>query len=443
MELHVSQFMGQGASALPSDIRVVKQLKAMTAEKINDITVSAKSLHTDITPEQTATIGMLTVLSSKCEAAIDRDEREYGTFAGGRNRGSQRPGNPMNLVAPGADAAPSRRQRSNGWLSKLMADATSEQREELENMMGHVTGRMSALSNLAPTGDGGNLIPQFVAQQIEMNVAAFTPVLNVSKIYGTEDGAAVVYPVLSDSESAVQLAAEDLTGLDDVVSGDTPPTSLTGPKLQAWKISSKPVLLPRETQTDTGLDIAGDILAALIARISRYENLKYTKGNGTTEAQGFLTACTHYDVSAALSFDVTRELTLQVPPLYRPNGVFMMSDATIMYLRGLKTGLAGDQRTIWTDANAITGEPARLHGYPVYHNNDMPDINASTGYLAGHEVAFGDFSRFVIRRAEFGTPFVYSWPIPAKDGRALIAFRRSDSKLLVPTAIATVAVGGS
>lgn len=181
---------------------------------------------------------------------------------------------------------------------------------------------------------------------------------------------------MSDSESAEQLAAEDLTGLDDVVSGDTPPTSLTGPKLQAWKISSKPVLLPRETQTDTGLDIAGDILAALIARISRYENLKYTKGNGSTESQGFLTACTHYDVSAAMSFDVTRELTLQVPPLYRPNGVFMMSDATIMYLRGLKTGLAGDQRTIWTDANAITGELARLHGYPVYHNNDMPDINA-------------------------------------------------------------------
>ena len=35
------------------------------------------------------------------------------------------------------------------------------------------------------------------------------------------------------------------------------------------------------------------------------------------------------------------------------------------------------------------------------------------GYVAGHEVAFGDFSKFCIRFAEQGTPFVYNWPVPA------------------------------
>jgi HK97 family phage major capsid protein len=449
MELHVSQFMGQGASALPSDIRVVKQLKAMAADKINDITVSAKSLHADITPEQTATIGMLTLLSSKCEAAITRDEREYGTFAGGRNRGSQRPNhNPLNLVAPGAGVhAPSRTQ-GNGWLSKLWNQANEEERDQIENLFAHMSGqKFNATANLSPTGDGGNLIPTFVANQIEMHVAAFTPVLNVSRIYGTEDGAGITYPVLSDSESAEQLAAEDLTGLDDVVSGDTPPTSLAGVKLGAWKVSSKPVLMPRELTTDTGLDIGGDVLTSLIARIARFENLKYTRGNGTTEAQGFLTACTHYDVSTPVSLDMCLDLTQQVEPLYRPNGVFMMSDVTKKYLSKLKTGISGDQRPLWGFGNASDGagaadQQARLWGYPVFVNNDMPDI-ASNGYLAGHEIAFGDFQKYVIRRAEFGVPFTYSWPIPAKDGRALICFRRSDAKLLVSTAIATFAVGGS
>ena len=64
------------------------------------------------------------------------------------------------------------------------------------------------------------------------------------------------------------------------------------------------MLIPRELTTDTGLDIAGDILTSLIARIARFENLKYTRGNGTTEAQGFLTACTHYDVTTPVSLDM-------------------------------------------------------------------------------------------------------------------------------------------
>lgn len=370
---------------------------------------------------------------------------DYATFAGAPKtpRG-------FSIVGPGSDDPVSTRQitQSNGWLSKLWHQANDGEREQIENLFAHMSGRkFNANANLSPTGDGGNLIPSFVANQIEMHVAAFTPVLNVSRIYGTEDGATITYPVLSDSESAEQLAAEDLTGLDDVVSGDTPPTSLAGVKLGAWKVSSKPVLMPRELTTDTGLDIGGDVLTSLIARIARFENLKYTRGNGTTEAQGFLTACTHYDVTTPVDLDMCLDLTQQVEPLYRPRGVFMMSDVTKKYLSKLKTGISGDQRPLWGFGNASDGagaadQQARLWGYPVYVNNDMPDI-ASNGYLAGHEIAFGDFQKYVIRRAEFGVPFTYSWPIPAKDGRALICFRRSDAKLLVSTAIATFSVGGS
>lgn len=381
-------------------------------------------------------------LQTRVTTALDYHAK-YATFSG------RQPNIPLNIVDPGEDAPVSvRRTQSNGWLSKLWDRANEGQREQIENLFAHMSGRkFNANANLSPTGDGGNLIPQFVANQIEMHVSAFTPVLKVSRIYGTEDGAQITYPVLSDSESAEQLAAEDLTGLDDVVSGDTPPTSLAGVKLGAWKVSSKPVLMPRELTTDTGLDIGGDVLTSLIARIARFENKKYTIGNGTTEAQGFLTACTHYDVTTPVSLDMCLDLTQQVEPLYRPNGVFMMSDVTKKYLSKLKTGISGDQRPLWGFGNASDGagaadQQARLWGYPVYVNNDMPDI-ASNGYLAGHEIAFGDFQKYVIRRAEFGVPFTYSWPIPAKDGRALICFRRSDAKLLVSSAIATFAVGGS
>jgi HK97 family phage major capsid protein len=378
---------------------------------------------------------------------INMELAEHARLSTGFGGRGDYPENFIPVGRPGGEAPSMRSRGRGGFLSRLMATATDDELEQVNNMIGAMRGTV-ALANLVPSGDGGYLIPSFVAAEIEINVAAFTPVLNVARVVATEDGAPFVYPVLSDSESATQLAPSDLTGLDATVSGDTPPTSLTGPKLGAWKVSSKPQLIPRETQTDSSVDIFGDLVEALVSRISRFENLKYTRGNGTTEAEGFVQNCTHYNVSGPLTLDMALDLTLQVPPLYRPNGVYMASDKTIKYLKKIKTGIAGDLRPLWSfgdsggDGTATEGTPPTLWGYPILTNNDLPDI-ADSGYIMGHELAFGDFKRFLIRRAESGQPYMYVWPIPARDGRGIIALRRTDSKLLVPTAIATVGVGGS
>jgi HK97 family phage major capsid protein len=250
---------------------------------------------------------------------------------------------------------------------------------------------------------------------------------------------------LSDSEVAVQLAPAASTGADATVSGDTPPTSLTGPTLKAWKASSQPVFINRELITDSPIDIVQEIIGALLARIIRFENLKYTKGNGTTEAEGFTTNATAYHAgSVALDLDIPLDLAYSVPALYRPNGVYMASDLTVKFLRKLKTGVSGDKRSLWKDAfeegNATLGTPARLHGYPILVNNDMDSV-ASDGTFAGvTPLVFGDFSKFVVRQAENGSPFARIYEVPAKDGRAAILFRRSDSKLLVTTAISKLIV---
>jgi hypothetical protein len=69
------------------------------------------------------------------------------------------------------------------------------------------------------------------------------------------------------------------------------------------------------------------------------------------------------------------------------------------------------------------------------------DSVAADGTFAGKApLVFGDFGRFVVRRAEMGQGYIYNYGVPARDGRACIVFRRSDSKLLVPTAIAKVVV---
>lgn len=318
---------------------------------------------------------------------------------------------------------------------------TAEEREQIVALASFLSGNIRAAADLTPSGDGGYLIPSVVQSVIERNYAQFAPVISVARVWSTDTGEPATFPVLSDTESAVQLAPAAATGADATVSGDTPPTDLTGPQLKAWKISSKPVFIPRETLTDGVVDVVTEVLGALLARIIRYENLQYTKGDGTTEAEGFLTNCsTHAAGAVAMDLDIALDLAYACPAIYRPNGVFMLSDTSAKYLRKLKTGITGDKRQLWADADATKGTPATLHGYPVYINNDMDDVASDGTFAAKSPLAFGDFKRFVVRRAEMGQSYIYRYPVPAKDGQAVIMFRRSDSKLLVPEAIVKLTV---
>ena len=302
-----------------------------------------------------------------------------------------------------------------------------------------------ASANLTPSGDAGALIPRFVASAMEHNYSQFSPVADNSRRFPTDTGADTVFPVLSDSESGEQIDGAALTGADATVSGDTPPTTLTGPTLKAYKISSKPVYIPRETFTDSDINIIEEVVGALLARIIRFENLRFTRGTGSGQAQGFLTACSAYEGFDTLDLDVCLDLAYALSPLYRPRGAYMMSDTTAKYLRKLNTGISGDKRKLWADADFTKGTPPTLHGYPVIINNDMSDVEANGLYFTGisSPVAFGDFSKFVVRQAENNQPFLYRYQVPAKDGVGVIAFRRSDSKLIVPEAIVRLAPSGS
>jgi HK97 family phage major capsid protein len=211
----------------------------------------------------------------------------------------------------------------------------------------------------------------------------------------------------------------------------------------AWKVSSKPVFIPRETFSDSPIDIVSEVLGALLARIIRFENLKYTKGAGKTEAEGFLTNATKLVTGAvALDLDIALSLAYNVPAQYRTaDCVYQMSDTTAKYLRSIKTGISGDKNLLWADADYSKGTPATLHGYPVLINPDMDSVAAGGTFTTGtYPLAFGNFGKFVVRQAEQNQPFAYRYSVPAKDGAAVILFRRSDSKLIVPSAISKVSV---
>ena len=145
-----------------------------------------------------------------------------------------------------------------------------------------------------------------------------------------------------------------------------------------------------------------------------------------------------------MDLDVALDLAYYVPAMYRPTGIYMASDTTIKYLRKLKTGLSGDLRSLWKDSfeegDSTLGTPAKLHGYPIVVNNDMDSVSSDGTFAGVNPLVFGDFKRFVIRDAERGAPYVHNYQVPAKDGTAVIAFQRSDSKLIVPEAISKLSV---
>ncbi|HEX6502145.1 MAG TPA: phage major capsid protein [Terriglobales bacterium] len=360
----------------------------------------------------------------------------------GPNPGARNPGSMFSTDGRlGAIAMPPvQREQSSLSMSirQAFAHATPEEKEQLQAFTSALRGNIQAAANLVPSSDGGYLIPSLVQAAMERSYSAFNPVVQVARLFATDNGDPMTFPVLSDSDTAAQLAPAAATGADATVSGDAPPTALTGPKLGSYKVSSKPVFVNRELITDGvgGIDIITEILGALLARVIRFENSKYTKGNGTSEAEGFMTNCSTYAAgSVPIDLDIALDLVYACPALYRPQGVYMMSDTTCKYLRKIKTGISGDKQLLWADADYTKGTPLTLHGYPVYINNDMDSVNADGTFTGKSPLAFGDFKRFVVRQAEQNRPFIYRYSVPAKDGQAVILFRRSDSKLLVATAI--------
>lgn len=366
---------------------------------------------------------------------------QAGSFIDGKEKGSFLSSDPSAFRMPGLPGEEPQHRTTPGNRSRVVIRPTNQDEEnQLAALTAVVSGdqRYLASANLLPSSDGGYVIPSFVADPIEQNWAQDSPVVQVARLFPTDTGADVTFPVISDSEVAEQLDALSDTG------DDTPPTALTGPTLHAYKTSSKPVQFARELITDqaAGIDLVGDLVSALLGRIIRFENQRFTTGTGSGQQQGFMQGATHFEGSGTVTLDEMLDLAYSVPARFRSRGVYMMSDATIKFLRKFKTGLSGDKRDIWSDGDVRLGQPATLHGYPVFANPAMSDVSGSGAYTSG-SVAFGDFSKFIIRQAEQNAAFIRRYQINHLDAGAVILFRRTDSKLIVPEAISKLVAFGS
>jgi HK97 family phage major capsid protein len=92
--------------------------------------------------------------------------------------------------------------------------------------------------------------------------------------------------------------------------------------------------------------------------------------------------------TAADPADKLIDLVHALKPKYRGNGSFLMNDLTMASARKLKstTGAGANNSYLW-EPSIVAGQPARLLGYPVHSDDNMPDIAADK-----FSIAFGDYS---------------------------------------------------
>src|SRR5690606_31437501 len=127
---------------------------------------------------------------------------------------------------------------------------------------------------------------------------------------------------------------------------------------------------------------------ALADRILRGTNEDLTTGSGSGEPNGLLTAAAYGGPRAGSSVvdgDI-RKRFLSVSAWYRnpPDALWMLHSTTLKHLMDQKDGTAYRFPSLWIDGTLL--------GLRVVENENFPSF--ATG---GKLIAFGDFSKYVIR----------------------------------------------
>ena len=263
-------------------------------------------------------------------------------------------------------------------------------------------------------------VPQSFFDQVMMAARATGPMLDVTRVFNTESGEKVTYPVLTTYASAVQKG-------EGVALAEEDPT-YSSIELDAYKIGGI-TLLSQELVTDAGFDILENVAEAAGNSLGFRANAFLTNGTGTTEPTGFINSASTgvtgaTSVSGAFDADDLIDLAYSLDSAARrlPGVAWMANASTVAAIRKLKDD-AGNY--IYTpSANA---EADSLLGYPIVENPHMPDIGTEEA-----SVAFGHWPSFYTRMAgnlRLDTSVDY------KFGNDQVAFRylmRFDGALTVP-----------
>lgn len=135
---------------------------------------------------------------------------------------------------------------------------------------------------------------------------------------------------------------------------------------------------------DAQIDLSAYLANHVSRRFGQKEAAWFITGNGTTQAEGVLTAAEVADNEvSAINADALIDHFYSLKTAYSANGAWLMNRATMALVRKLKDF---DGAYIW-QGGITAGQPATLLGRPVYEAVDMPNPTAGNT-----PIIFGDFA---------------------------------------------------
>jgi HK97 family phage major capsid protein len=235
---------------------------------------------------------------------------------------------------------------------------------------------------------GAFAVPDELMRALEVALLAFGGMRQRCTILRTSTGAALPIPTVNDTGNVGALLAENT----QVSNQDVAFAQLV---LDAYKYSSKQVLVSAELLQDNAINIGAYLGEALGTRIGRITNTHFTTGTGSGQPNGIVTAAPTGFTAPNGDGQVTTwkytsivELEHSVDPAYRANAAFMMADSSV---KKTKLILDSTGRPLWAPGIA-GGAPDTLMGYPIVVNQDVAAMA-----LSAKSVLFGDLSKYLIR----------------------------------------------
>jgi HK97 family phage major capsid protein len=271
------------------------------------------------------------------------------------------------------------------------------------------TGAASA-GDVVPAGFVGNFYTHMLAASGVRQTNAI--------VYTTSGGEALKIPKSVTDPTAAQIAEGGAITANDPDLG-----SVT---LGTYGFKAM-TFVSRELTEDSSVDIE-EILGRLLGRaIGTASDLQYVQGDGTTEPQGVnLTPVQGVAgtwaglIAGATGPDLLTDLYFSVNAPYRPQGYWLMNDATLAAIRKLKS----TTNEYLVDRNLTTTPTETIFGRPV-----VTDPNMVTGAGVKDSILFGDFSSYFAIRDVGGVRIERSDDYRfANDEIAFRVVLRTDSK---------------
>lgn len=147
------------------------------------------------------------------------------------------------------------------------------------------------------------------------------------------------------------------------------------------------VSITMKAAMQSGFDFETEAKTDFVEAVAQFEGLKFVKGNGTTEPQGFMTSSLVTSINSGVADDITYDniidLTGELKTGYSP--VFGFNRKTRARIRKLNDGHGN---YLWVAGSLAAGIPNTIEGYNYFEMPDMDDIGAGL-----YPVVFGDFKR--------------------------------------------------